>query len=164
MMVGSSWGNRSRGDQPARRDEGDHRDGEDARTSWGPHMSEISGTLRGSRGRRPDSDQSSATRQGDDVEFEEAGAGGNGMLWLGIALAVVVVCVAVLVLERLAGAPVLERLLRLPPGHHEVAVVAGDGAEQHELLEAGLLVDHAGTGGESLLELVHPFRAGSRWH
>ena len=90
----------------------------------------------------------------DDFELEERGAGGHRVLRLGLALAVVLVGVAVLVLERLAVAPLLERLLRLPTGEHEVAVVAGDGAEQHELLETGLLVDGAGAGGETGFELV----------
>src|SRR5690606_19982703 len=57
-------------------------------------------------------------------------------------------------LERLPVAPRLEGLLGLPPGDDEVAVVAGDRAQEHELLEAGFLVDHAGAGGEPSFELV----------
>lgn len=79
------------------------------------------------------------------------------MLWLGVALAIVVVRVPMLMLEGLPTAPVLERLLGFPAGQDEVPLVASDRTQQHELLEARLLVDRPGTGGKTLLE----FRTGT---
>jgi mRNA interferase MazF len=48
--------------------------------------------------------------------------------------------------------PRRERLLVLPLGDHEVAVVSGDGAQQLEAEEAGRAVDGMGTLGEASLE------------
>ena len=71
---------------------------------------------------------------------------------LGVALA-----------ERLALDPALERLLGVPAGVDEVAVLALDRAQQLELLEARHLLDGAGPGGEAGLELGAGARRARRW-
>src|SRR5699024_6949566 len=53
-----------------------------------------------------------------------------------------------------AIAPGHEGLLVGPVGDHEVAVIAGGGAQQLETLEAGLAVDGTGAGGETALQLL----------
>ena len=60
--------------------------------------------------------------------------------------------------------PRLERLLAVPAGVDEVTLLALDGAQQLEVLEAGHLLDAAGAGGEALLQLGSGARRARRWH
>src|SRR5581483_9257760 len=64
----------------------------------------------------------------------------------------------VAVLEGGAVDPVVEGLLRAPPGVDEADVAPVARAQQLELLEAGHLRDLTGPVGEALLELLHPLR------
>ena len=92
-----------------------------------------------------------------DLEAEQVGTGRHRLAVGGLGAGVAV-------LERRAVDPRLERLLAVPAGVDEVALLALDRSQQLELLEPGHLLDAAGAGGEARLQLRSGARSARRWH